>query len=180
MRFHEAARPGQDAEGRVTRYDYDSTPPDQANKITVDYGGAGHLNLATQYGYNNSGDVTSVTDANGHIATSQFDNLRRVAEVDGAVAGTVKKYTYYPNGQVKTVARQIATNSFETTQYTYTFSDKVSQVTDPLGNTSTTTYDADDRVQTVTQQVSASQNRQRDYNLRCTKPVASGQRHDRG
>jgi len=49
------------------------------------------------------------------------------------------------------------------TQYTYTLSDKVHIVTDSLGNTTTTTYDVDDRVQTVTQQITAAQNRQRTY-----------------
>jgi hypothetical protein len=34
-------------------------------------------------------------------------------------------------------------------------------VTDALHNTTTTTYDTDDRVQTITQQVSAIQSRQR-------------------
>jgi YD repeat-containing protein len=84
-------------------------------------------------------------------------------------------YTYYPDGQVCSVSRQVATgttaptcngttnSSWETTQYTYTLADMVYTVTDPLGNTTTTTYDADDRVLTVTQQVTATQNRQRTY-----------------
>lgn len=42
-------------------------------------------------------------------------------------------------------------------------SGKLSVVTDPLGSTTSTTYDIDDRVHTVTQQVSATENRQRTY-----------------
>ncbi len=161
-----------DAEGRVTRYDYDSSHADQVFQLTADYG---RLNLVTKYGYDSYGDVNSVTDANNHATSSIFDNLRRLTEVDAPVNGAVTKYTYFADGQVCSVSRQVATGSqapacnqatngsWETTQYTYTLSDKVNVVTDPLGNKTTTTYDADDRVQTVTQQVSATLNRQRTY-----------------
>ena len=150
----------QDAEGRVTRYDYDSTFADQVTKLTID---SGRLNLVRQSGYDTFGDVSSVTDANGNITTSKFDALRRLIEVDGPVAGVVKKYTYRPDGQINTMTRQVSAGTFETTQYTYTLSDKIKVVTDPLGNTVTTTYDAADRKQTVTTQFTSTQNRQRTY-----------------
>jgi RHS repeat-associated protein len=149
----------QDAEGRITRYDYgDSTHADQVTKVTVDFG---RLNLATLYGYDSFGDVNSVTNANGYTTTSTFDQLRRLTEVDAPVTGIVTHYSYVPNGQIETVTRNAAVP--EITQYGYTLSDKVNVVTDALGNTSTPTYDVDDRVQTVTRQVSATQNRQRTY-----------------
>jgi RHS repeat-associated protein len=150
----------QDAEGRVTRYDYDPTFADQVNKKTVDFG---RLNLVTRYGYDGFGDISSTTDANGNTTTSVFDKLRRLTEVDRAVAGVVTKYTYYPDGQVNTRARQVTAGTFEMSHYTYTLSDQLSVVIDPLGNTVTTTYDADDRKQTVTAQVSATQTRQRTF-----------------
>jgi RHS repeat-associated protein len=149
-----------DAEGRVTRYDYYSGNADQVQKLTVDYN---NLKLVTQYGYDSYGDVNSVTDANLHTTTSIFDALRRVSQVNAAVSGVQTNYTYYPDGQVHTTARQVSTGSWETTQYTYTLADNISVVTDPLGNTTTTTYDADDRALTLTQQVSATMNRQRTY-----------------
>jgi RHS repeat-associated protein len=98
-----------------------------------------------------------------------------LTSVTPPITGVKTQYCYYPDGQVKFVARQAPTGSqtvtcsqppttgWETTQYTYTLADMVNVVTDPLGNTTTTTYDADDRVQTVTQQVSTTQNRQRTY-----------------
>jgi YD repeat-containing protein len=149
-----------DAEGRVTRYDYYSGNADQVQKLTVDNN---NLKLVTQYGYDSYGDANSVTDANGNTTTSTFDALRRVSQANAAISGVQTNYTYYPDGQVNTVARQISTGSWETTQYTYTLADMVYVVTDPLGNTTTTTYDADDRVSTVTQQVTATANRQRTY-----------------
>ncbi|HEY6332385.1 MAG TPA: RHS repeat-associated core domain-containing protein, partial [Blastocatellia bacterium] len=148
----------QDAEGRVTSYAYDATFADQITQVTID---SGHLNLATKYAYDGFGDVNSITDPNGHATTRAFDNLRRLTQVNGAIAGVVTKYTYYPDGQISTMARQGA-SGFETTQYAYTLSDKIHIVTDPLGSTITTTYDPDDRKQTLTTQVS-TQNRQRTY-----------------
>jgi RHS repeat-associated protein len=150
----------QDAEGRITQYAYDATYADEVDQLTIDYG---RLNLVTKYGHDTYGDVTSVTDANGHVTTSIFDKLRRLTEMDGAVAGVVTKYTYHPDGPMATMARQVTTGTYETTTYSYTLSDKVHVVTDPLVNTVTTTYDADDRKLTVTSQVSATQNRQRTY-----------------
>ncbi len=148
-----------DAEGRVTSYAYNSGNADEVQTLTVDYG---RLNLVTTYGYDSYGDVNSVTDANGNQTVSQFDHLRRVTQVNApASTGAVTKYTYFPDGPVQSMARELPSGNWETTQYTYTLADKVSVVTDPLGNTTTTTYDADERVQTVTQEVSATSNRQR-------------------
>jgi YD repeat-containing protein len=151
-----AAQTAQDAESRVTRYDYNQTYADEAIKVTADYG---RLNLITQYGYDAYGDANSVTDANVKTTTSVFDALRRVTEADAPIAGVKTTWTYFPDGQVHTVTRNSGTP--ETTTYSYTVSDKVSSVADALCNTTTTTYDSDDRVQTVTQQVTATQNRQR-------------------
>jgi YD repeat-containing protein len=147
-----------DAEGRLTQFQYDPAHADQVTAVTID---SGRLNLIAQYGYDSFGDRTSVTDANGHTTTSTFDYLRRLVQVTGPVAGVTTSYTYFPNGQVKTVTRNAA--SPETTRYAYTLSDQVSLVTDPLGNTTSTVYDADDRLQTLTKQVTATVNRQRTY-----------------
>jgi RHS repeat-associated protein len=146
----------QDAEGRITRYDYDATYADQLIKTTVDYG---RLNLATQYADDGFGDVKSTADANGYTTTSTFDNLRRIVEVDAPMTGVVTTYSYFPDGQTKTITRKATVP--EVTQFTYTPSDKVSVITDALGNTSTTIYDSDDRILMITRPVSAAQNRQR-------------------
>jgi RHS repeat-associated protein len=148
----------QDAEGRVTLFQYDPAHADQVTSITVD---SGRLNLKTQVGYDSFGDHNSVTDANGNTTTSTFDNLRRLQQSNGPISGVATSYTYYPDGQVKTMTRNATVP--ETTKYTYTLFDQLSVVTDPLGNTVTATYDADDRKQTVTTQVTAHQNRQRTY-----------------
>jgi len=150
----------QDAEGRVKQYDYDPAHSDQVVKVTVD---SGRLNLASQYGYDAVGNVTSVMDANNHKTSMKYDNLRHLIEEDAAVSGVVTKKTYFPDGPVKTVSRQINTTTSETTSYTYTLSDNVSTVTDPLGNTTTATYDNDDRVATVTQSITSTKSRQKSY-----------------
>ena len=148
----------QDAEGRVTRYQYDDTHADQVTSTIMD---SGRLNLTTRFGYDSYGDVTSATDANGNTTTGTYDALRRRLTTAAPIAGISTSYSYFPDGTVKSVTRNAATP--EVTQYTYTLTDQVSVVTDPLGNTVTTTYDADDRKQTVTTQVTANQNRQRTY-----------------
>jgi len=150
----------QDAEGRVTRFQYDANHADQVTSLTVD---SGRLNIVTQFDYDSYGDTSSVTDANGNTSTSTFDKLRRLIEQDGAIGGVVTKYTYYPDGQIQTMARQVSAGTFETTHYSYTLADQLHVATDPLGNTVTTTYDADDRTQTVTAQLTVTQNQQRTY-----------------
>lgn len=150
----------QDAEGRVTRFDYDASLGDQVIKSTVDYG---RLNLITQFVYDSYGDISSVVDANGHTTVRQFDALRHLTELDGAIAGVVTKYAYYPDGLVNTIARQLTPGTFESTTYVYSLSDKVEGVTDPMGNTVATTYDADDRIATVTAPVTATTARQRTF-----------------
>jgi RHS repeat-associated protein len=157
----------EDAEGRTTRFDYDPTFADELVKTTVDDNPAPpHLNLVTQNAYDAYGDVTAVTDANGNVSTSSYDAQRRLIEIEGpASTGVVTKYTYYPDGQVKTAARLAVAKpaSYETTSYAYTLADKLSVVTDPRDATTTYTYDVDERTETVTQQVTTSQNRQRTY-----------------
>jgi RHS repeat-associated protein len=158
----------QDAEGRVTRYDYDATNGDQMVKSTADYG---RLALATQYTYDTFGDVNSVTDANGHTTVTSYDNLRRIVEMDAPITGIVSTYSYFPDGQLATMTRKAALS--KTTRYAYTLSDKVGTVTDPMGSISTTTYDANDRVLTVTRQVSTTQNRQRTYTYDALNRIAA-------
>ena len=149
-----------DPEGRITHFAYDPTFGDELTNVTVDYG---RLNLSSSFTYDAMGNIATVTDANGHTTTNTHDSLRRLVEVDRALAGVVTKYTYYPDGQIQTLARELTSGTFETTSYSYTLEDQLSTITDPLGNTVMATYDADDRRQTVTAQVSATQNRQRTY-----------------
>jgi RHS repeat-associated protein len=149
-----------DPEGRVRYFAYDPTFGDQVMTQTTDYG---RLNLATSFTYDTVGNLATLTDANGHTTSNTFDNLRRLVEIDGAIAGVVTKYTYFPDGQIQTIAKQLTPGVYETTTHSYTLEDQVSTVTDALGNTVTTTYDANNRKHTVTAQVSATQSRQRTY-----------------
>ncbi len=148
----------QDAEGRITRYQYDGTHGDEVVKAILD---DGRLNLTTQYGYSALGDVTSTTDANGHTTTMSYDDLRRVVEIDAPVSGVSTTYSYFPDGQVKAITRGAANP--ESLQYSYTLSDQPSTLTDALGNVITKTYDANDRVLTIESQVTGTQVRKRTY-----------------
>ena len=149
-----------DPEGRATHFAYDPTFGDQITTATLDFG---RLNLASSFTYDSAGNIATVTDANGHLTTNTYDNLRRMLEADRAIAGVVTKYSYYPDGPIHTVARQLTAGTFETTTYSYTLEDQLATVTDPLGNTETTTYDANHRKHTVTTEISATQNRQRTF-----------------
>ena len=152
-----------DAVGIVTSYTYDGTYADQLTQVKVDSGG---LNLTSQYGYDSYGDVSSVADSSGNTTTNKYDAQRHLIEVDAPVSGVVTKTTYNANGDVWTVARQVSaagSGTWETITNTYTYSDKLASIIDPLSNKTSFTYDAADRVTTVSMPVSSTQSRQRSF-----------------
>jgi len=140
-----------DPEGRVTLTAYDPSALENAVKVTVDYG-TGRLNLVTQYAYDAYGNVTSVIDANSHTTVQKYDTLRRLTEVDGAVAGVVTKYGYDSEGRVTSVARATGVTAapWQTTTTAYTLAGQKKTVTDPAGFVTSYTYDAAERLATAT------------------------------
>ena len=101
------------------------------DRLTKDIGGANPATEITQYGYDNQGNLTTVTDPLGKITTNEYDALSRLKKmIDPAASGS---------GQGGN------------TQYAYDGLDQLTQVTDPRALTTTYTLDG---LGNLTQQVS--------------------------
>lgn len=113
---------------------------------------AAGLNLTASFGYDPVGNANSVTDPNTNQTTFVFDNERRLTKVTSASPfNFVQNRSYDVNGNLSSVQRQVTSApTWQTVSYTYTLTDKVFTVTDPLGHLTTWVYDGADRVQTVT------------------------------
>lgn len=152
-----------DTKGHLT------TATDPAGRdFSYAYDSAGRLESATapggavtKYGYDSFNLLTTVTDPRGntttnvydaaHRVTSQTDRAGGVTSLDYGTAGTTTTTTpggrvtaeTYINGQLVKVVKGIGTPQVATWRYAYdpaTYA--MTSVTDPLGHTSTATYDA--------------------------------------
>jgi YD repeat-containing protein len=147
-----------DAEGRQTCNTYDTTHSDFLTKVIQDCG-TGRLNLTETFQPDAVGNIFEIIDADHNGKTYKYDILRRMTEVDGAVAGFRIGYTYDPDGRVTAYIINVNDTVTEPTTVTYTPSGKVQTITDPANFVATYTYDADDRASTFTD----AQNRQQTF-----------------
>lgn len=135
-----------------TKYVYHATN-ETLTSVTEDFGGLG---LTTQYGYNGYGDVTSVTDPEGNVASHVFNAVRRKTQTTlpdpdgaGSKSSPVTKFTYDDNGNLTKVENKLDA-LWQTTNMTYNYSDKLATKLDPLSHLTTYAYDDLDRLSTVT------------------------------
>lgn len=145
--------------GTITQFSYDRL----GNPISsiADYGPPGHLNLTVTASYDALGNVIARTDPRGNTTTMTYDAARRLltttAPAPFNVGSTLVQSTnaYDPDGRVTSVTRANgAMNQVMLTSYTLT--GKAASITDPNGNRTTYSYDADDRKQSVSQPVSTA------------------------
>jgi RHS repeat-associated protein len=151
-----------DAEGRVTRHQYDAT----GNMIsrTVD-DGAGRLNLRTTWTYDAVGNALSVVTPRGNVAggtpatfttVSTYDAKRRLVSVAPNGFQILTQYSYDADDRVTEVRRLLAPAGggspavFQTTRTSYTRSGKVLAVIDAAGVGVTNSYDGADRLRFAT------------------------------
>src|SRR5262249_35384895 len=86
---------------------------DNWNRLVQDIGATNPATQITQYGYDNQGNLTTITDPLGHVTSNVYDALNRIKQViDPAASGP---------------------GSAGTTQYAYDGLDQVTQVTDQRG-----------------------------------------------
>jgi YD repeat-containing protein len=148
-----------DAEGRVTYFEYDALGRVIATTRNYDAGGptTAITNVRTSVAYDGLGNRVSMTNANGHTTTFEYDSLDRLTEVTDA-AGQRVAYTYdaagnragltYPAGQVVTYTydtanRLEAVADWQGGQFGYNYDDagRLDRLTLPNGITSTYDYD---------------------------------------
>ena len=80
---------------------------DASNRLAQDIGAAGQT---TRYGYDNEGNLTSVTDPLGRIVAQSFDALNRLARTTDPASGVID-FTYDGRDQLRSVTdpRRLAT-----------------------------------------------------------------------
>jgi RHS repeat-associated protein len=150
--------------GNTTGYRYDN-----ASRITTVTDPLGNT---IGYGYDPDGDLRTVTDARGNVTTFDYDVMDRLSK-DTDPLGRAAIYTYYPGGQVKTATNRrgqlstyaydvldrrtetkygvVGTNRDQQVTTTYDAGDRVATMTDSVvGSTATVTFDGFDRLTSVT------------------------------
>jgi RHS repeat-associated protein len=103
---------GTDSAHLVTAHVYDELF--RQVEVIQDQGSAaaGHQNAATQFGYDNSGNLLTVTDGLGHVTTTAVDDLGRPVTVTDA-SGNVQRTSYSLAGEVlSTVDGRNQTNAY--------------------------------------------------------------------
>ena len=153
--------------GETTSYQYDAnglltsmTTAEGTTSYTYDAAGNKATETApdgSKYIFDADGNVTSVTDAAGHVTSYTYDANGNVASItsDGVTSlydydadgkltgytderGNVYAYTYDADGRQNSV-----TVNGKTTSYTYDANGNYASITDPAGGTSFYEYDAD-------------------------------------
>ncbi|MDQ0931467.1 RHS repeat-associated core domain-containing protein [Streptomyces turgidiscabies] len=121
---------GNTASDYTTRYGYDATG--NQTSVTDPYG------RRQTRAYDNLGQLTASQDASGRRTTYAYDPLGRIETVTAPDAGTTA-YTYDTSGNVhtRTDANQ------HTTTYGYDSAHRLTSVVDPLNRTVAHRYDAD-------------------------------------
>ncbi len=116
------------------------------NLLTLTYSGMASASFA----YDSRNNLTQYTDVLGNVTTSTFNPDNTMADTRDAL-GARTVYTYKPGaicGLVETISTYPADGQGGTsatanvTQLTYTGQGELQTVTNPLGETSTTTYDS--------------------------------------
>jgi YD repeat-containing protein len=153
---------------RTTQYVYDAL--ERLSQTIVDPSG---LHLTTTYAYDGNDNLTSVTDANGHVTRTVYNEANQaVFNIDAS--GAVTQRTYDANGRVTSVhayataltsaqvtalgnaptlaavTADLATTSYDQVSYTaYNAEGQVRYSIDPQGYVTETRYDSADRVSEV-------------------------------
>jgi YD repeat-containing protein len=143
-----------------TQFNYDETT-EKLTSVVVDYGGGGHLNLTTAYGYDSVGNCNSLTDPNGNETTfvSNSERLRTQMTAPSPFS-YLTNLGYDANSNLTSIARQLTSVPvYQTTSLAYTVTNKLYTITDPLLLVTTNAYDGADRLESVVD----AQNRQWQY-----------------
>ena len=109
----------------------------------------------THYTYNAYDELSEVTDPNGHATNYMYDAVGNLTEVSGPAGTTMYHYDSHDRLMSSTGVLDITSTMYDTNgnltqiiepgpqtyDYGYDAQDRITTVTDPLGNVTTTTYD---------------------------------------
>ncbi|MBV9569844.1 MAG: RHS repeat protein, partial [Alphaproteobacteria bacterium] len=147
--------------GIVTQNNYEPSGSRNLLSTVVDPGTGTHLNLATAFGYDAQGDVTLTVDprANATTSTYELDRLKKQEEHhkggQGAALNAASRTFYdllrrdYREDVALTFSGANVTSWQANKWTTYTATSKVETVKDADNRITTTKYDDDDRVLTI-------------------------------
>jgi len=107
------------------------------NKLYQDIGGTTPLTQITTYGYDNQGNLTTVTDPLSHVTTNTYDALNRLMQITYPMSGTAD-FVLNALDQLTQVTDPRNNN----TTYTVNALDDVSQQVSPDTGTTARTFDA--------------------------------------
>lgn len=147
---------------------------DALNRLQYSLGGTSPYGQVTQYGYDNNGNLKTITDPLNHVTTNGYDALNRLITVTDPANG-VTTTTYNALDQITSVAdpRLVTTNytinalgdvtlnqspDSGNTNNVYDAAGNLIQRTDARGVVSTYTYDALNRLTSITYPASTSEN----------------------
>jgi RHS repeat-associated protein len=165
----------------VTQYNYNTSNKYTLSSVVEDYGGK---NLTTLYVFDNGGtgpgNVTQITDPNGNATGYKFDALRRLTEVDAPLSATTV-YRYDLDGQLTSTQKYDSTRSAYQTEVKYYWptgdlayvvhpdagptapaqgaSTTVTSLSCPSSYVTCYSYDADGRVLTTSEPLTATTSR---------------------
>ena len=124
---------------RVWTYTYN-----QFGQLLTEKGPRTDVNDLTSYAYDEQGNLTSITNAVGHVTTmSGYDANGRVGRITNP-NGRVTEFSYTPRGWLAS-----RTDGGENTSYTYDDAGQMKQVTLPDNSTISYTYDGAHRLTNI-------------------------------
>jgi RHS repeat-associated protein len=123
-----------DADGRLTAVTRSNGP---ANQVVTMH-------------YSPTGQILSVTDANGNKTTRTYDLNDRLQSVTQIVSAGMNRLTRFNYDSLNRLASVIDNTGNTAQQYSYTANGKLSTFTDARGNATSYTYDGFDRLSQTT------------------------------
>lgn len=145
-----------DPKQTVTKYVYHTTGNSVGalQSVTLDYGDATHLNITTQYTYDDVGNIETETDPRDNITTyDEYDNNRRLKKKISPYPfnyETIFEYDADGNLELEGKTDNAEPTGYMDVSYTYTLSGKKETMVNPNGKTTYYEYDALDRLWVVT------------------------------
>jgi RHS repeat-associated protein len=151
--YDQRHRPIESVNARGTRVEYRYDAADNLTRIIRPEPGSPTGTLETSFDYSDRGMLLSTTDARGRTSTNTYTPEGDLAS-STSPAGSKTTYNYDVTGRLTSVVdpRGNQTGAIPadfTSEYTYTDDDQPLEQTDPLGRTTSHTYDSLGRVKTV-------------------------------